>query len=178
MKRMVLLINGVWFRFISKWKRRVRMMKNLLFILIVIFSMGMVLLLTSCDDIKRTDKLSQNNQIDHHVVEKDNGVNVTMKALYNDDKMTIVLDNNGSQSLHFGTPYYVEKQKNDKWYQTEFTYEKGFNDIDITLKSGKKYTQKVELTMPDGHYRVIKQLSSAPLGDDDITIGDTFTVGD
>lgn len=69
------------------------MMKKSLLIIIVIF--WMVILLIGCNnyDVKRTDKVSPYNQIEHHVVEKDNGVNPAMKAYYNDGKMKIFYKN-------------------------------------------------------------------------------------
>ncbi|GAA0430568.1 hypothetical protein GCM10008983_03730 [Lentibacillus halophilus] len=153
-------------------------MRKSLYVTIVIFIMGILLLGCSNYDIKRIDKVSHYNQIEHHVIEKDKGINLTVEASYKNGQMTIVLDNNGLKKLHFGTGYVLEKQKNDKWYQTKYTYNKAFNDIGIKLKSGKKHTQKAELKMPDGHYRVIKQLSSSSHGSYDIVIGDTFTVSE
>ncbi|HEX7066241.1 MAG TPA: immunoglobulin-like domain-containing protein [Bacillales bacterium] len=138
---------------------------------IVVFAIGILMIRCRNYDIKRTDKVSKYAEIQSHVADKPAGIDLTMDVSYEEGQMMIVLDNQGSKKLYFGTPYIIEKKKDGIWYQTKYTYNKGFSDIGIIIKSGDGYTQKEKLNMTAGYYRVIKQLSSnyhEP--------GDTFTV--
>ena len=104
--------------------------------------------------------------------------NVYSKKEY---RLTFTIDNNSSEPVYFESPVYVEKWKDDKWYQIPYTERLAFTDIVLGVEPHSQSEETIDLRNLDfqrteGLYRITKSFHGGEL--DDFVLGVEFEIKD
>jgi hypothetical protein len=79
--------------------------------------------------------------------------------------INLLIENQGTMSVEFGSRYSIEKLQNGQWYKIPFKKRVAFNTMLYNLNPNSTYKQKIDLSSLDygfkvGKFRVVKEISS------------------
>ena len=101
------------------------------------------------------------------------------------DRIQVILENGGDIALEYGTEWAVEKRQGDAWVQVPFIPNAGWTQPLLMLSPGGTYsyyvyTDMLDVSMKDGQYRVVKEVSDTvyaaefSIGESDVSADSPF----
>ncbi len=157
--------------------------------LIILFILEIIILVPGCSN-KQETTLNKGNQSPLKVKHESpyNMINseVTLKiqeGSVSKNHLTIILTNNSTQNISYGTSYWLEIKKEEKWYILETIKELVFTSPSLGLKPKESKEMKIYWEhaygeLEPGIYRVIKGFSyeSGDIFEEDSYIAAEFIV--
>src|SRR5665647_335945 len=117
---------------------------------------------TPIADIPVADPATYNNHVSQKEKVDNNGL-VTTDIDMSHNELTITYTNKTERTLSFGNPYNLQLSKDNTWVDISPLPNIVYNDMLLTLESGKSYSNIVNLKktygeLRTGHYRIIKEM--------------------
>lgn len=137
---------------------------------VLVLLIGMTMYIPACSnkvidsEDESLDRKSEYGELPNKLNDQQVQIEVTTdKKEYSTEVNELILkiENNGTTTVGFGVPLYIEKLINGTWYQISYRKNLAFADIALGIEANSVYDQAVPLEhldyqLKEGKYRIIK----------------------